>query len=188
MLGNRHVGRAMQLVATHPFEFLAGGAMCVLTTLFSAGLLFGPSAGGILVMALKRARNEPIQMSDILRGFDNFPTTFVVGLAVGALTLFGSFFLLLPGLLMATHFGLALPASVDGEPGAGEALQTGRKLASRDLLASAVFMATVAVAGLSGALFMLVGLFFSVPVALAAIALAYEEGKREEEAREAAGA
>lgn len=171
----------MQVVATHPVEFLTGGALCVMLTFFSAGLLFGPGAGGVLVMALKRARNEPIQVGDALRGFDNFPATFLVGLAVGALTLFGSFFLLLPGILMAAHFGLALPAMVDGEPSAGEALRTARRFASKDLLAAGIFMVSVGVAGLAGALFLLVGLFFSVPVALAALTFAYEEAKLEEE-------
>jgi len=183
MFESRHLGRAMQVVATHPFEFMAGGAVCILATLFSAGLLFGPAAGGVLVMALKRVRNEPIQLNDVLRGFDNFPATFIVGLAVGALTLFGSLFLLLPGILMAAHFGLALPAVVDGEPGAAQALKHARSLASTDLLGSAIFMISVAVAGLSGALFLVVGLFFTVPVALTALAFAFEEAKIEEEAR-----
>jgi len=179
MLENRHLGRAMQLVAIHPFEFLAGGAFCVILTLLSAGLLFGPAAGGVLLMAIRRARNEPIQVTDVLRGFDNFPATFYVGLTVGALTLFGSLLLLLPGLLMATYFGLALPAVVDGEPSAEEAIRRGHQLASRAPLASAVFMATVAVAAFSGAVFLLVGLFATVPVALAAVGLAYEEMTRD---------
>jgi uncharacterized membrane protein len=175
MLEQRYFGRAVQIMATHPFEFFLAGLLSCGLTLLSAGLLVGPAAGGVVAMTLKRCRNQEIVAADIFRGFDNFSSTFVVGLALAGMAIFGSVFLLLPGIILATLFGFALPASVDRSLRPGEALNLARTLAMPDLLGRAVFMTALGVVGLSGAVFMVVGLCVSFPVALAALTLAYHD-------------
>jgi uncharacterized membrane protein len=173
MLERRYIERAVQIVATRPFEFLLGGLLSVFLTLVSAGLLAGPAFGGIVAMALKRCRNEEIDTADLFRGFESFSSTFVVGVAVGGMILFGSVLLLVPGILLAGLFGFALPIAIDRSLPAGEALKQARVLATKDLIAHSILMAVLGLAAISGIVFMVVGLCVSVPIALTALTLAY---------------
>jgi uncharacterized membrane protein len=175
MVERGHVGRAVQIVATNPFEFVLAGAIMGGLVLASAGLLAGPSACGIIAMALKRSRGEPIDVADAFRGFENFGTTLLVGLALAGMVLAGSVFLLAPGLLLASLFGYALPLAVDRRLPAGEAIRQARLLAARDLLAHVIFTAILGVVAVSGAVFLVVGLCATVPVALTALTLAYHD-------------
>jgi len=175
MLERGYIGRAIQIVATNPFEFLVAGAILGGLVLGTAGLLAGPAAGGIVAMTLKRCRGEEIDLADAFRGFENFTTTFLVGLSLSGMILLGSLFLLLPGWILAALFLFALPVAVDRGVGPGEALKQARILGAPDLFANVIFVAVLLVIALSGAVFLLIGLCVSVPLALSALTIAYHD-------------
>ena len=175
MLDKGHIGRAIQVVATNPFEFLLAGVLMGVLTVASLGLLIGPASGGIVAMALKRCRNEEIDIGDAFGGFENFTSTFLVGLGWVGLVAFGTLFLLVPGLILAALFAFALPAAVDRPITPGEAFKHARRLAAADLLASVILFASIAAVGISGIPFLIVGSCATMPVALTALTLAYHE-------------
>jgi len=175
MLERRYIERAVQIVATQPLEFLLAGSLSVFLTVVSAGLLAGPAFAGVVAMALKRCRNEQIHTADIFRGFEIFSSTFVVGIATGAMILFGSLALLVPGIILAGLFGLALPIAVDRSVPGGEALRQARVMAMKDPLAHAILLAVLGLVAISGIVFMVIGLCLSLPVALTALTLAYHD-------------
>lgn len=175
MLEKGYIGRSIQIVATNPFEFLVAGALLGGLVVGTAGLLIGPAAGGVVAMTLKRCRGEEIDLADAFRGFENFTTTFLVGLAYAGLIVLGSLFLLIPGWILAALFLFALPVAVDRGVSPGEALRQARLMGARDLLAQTIFVAVLVAIALSGAVFLLVGMCASVPIALSALTVAYHD-------------
>ena len=175
MVEKGYIGRSIQIVATNPFEFLFAGLVLGGLVVFTAGLLIGPAAGGVVAMTLKRCRGEEIDLADAFRGFENFTTTLLVGLAFVVMVLFGTLFLVLPGWLLAALFCFSLPAAVDRNVGPGEAIREARLLAAKDLLAQIIFAGVLAVVALSGAVFFLIGMCVTVPIALAALTIAYHD-------------
>jgi uncharacterized membrane protein len=175
MIERAHIGRAVQMVATDPFEFFLAGALMGGLMIATAGLLVGPSACGVIAIALKRCRGEEIDIMDAFQGFDNFAGTFLVGLALTGMVLFGSIFLIIPGLVLAALFSFALPIAVDRRVLAGEAFKQARILASRDFFARLIFTAVLGVIALSGAVFLIIGMCVTVPLALTALTIAYHD-------------
>lgn len=175
MIEKAHIGRAVQLVATDPFEFLLAGALMGGLVIATAGLLIGPSACGVIAMALKRCRGEEIDIMDAFQGFENFTGTFLVGLAFTGMVLFGTLFLIVPGLILAALFSFALPIAVDRRVLPGEAFKQARVLAAKDFFARLIFTAVLAVIALSGAVFLIVGMCVTVPLALTALTIAYHD-------------
>jgi len=175
MLERGYIGRAVQIVATNPFEYLVAGAVMGGLTIASFGILAGPAAGGVVAMTLKRCRGEEIDLADAFRGFENFGSTILTGLALAGMVLAGSVFLLVPGLILAALFGYALPVVIDRPVSSGEAIRQARVLAAGDLLAQSIFIAVLVAVALSGAVFLLVGLAATIPVALAALTVAYHD-------------
>src|SRR5437867_2645801 len=104
MIERGHIGRAVQIVATNPYEFLMAGALMGGLVAASAGILFGPAACGVVSMALKRCRGEELDLADAFRGFENFTSAILVGLGLAGMVAFGSLFLLIPGLILAALF------------------------------------------------------------------------------------
>src|SRR5262245_48772550 len=101
MIERAHIGRAFQMMATDPFEFFLAGALMGGLVIATAGLLIGPTACGVVALALKRCRGEEIDIMDAFLGFENFTGTFLVGIAFTGMVVFGSLFMFLPGLILA---------------------------------------------------------------------------------------
>jgi len=175
MIEKGHIGRSVQIMATHPFEFLMAGAIMGGLVVATAGLLVGPASCGVVAMALKRCRGEEIDIVDAFRGFEAFTTTFLVGVGLAGMVIFGALFLLVPGLILASLFAYALPVAIDRNVSAGEAFKQARILAAEDLFARIIFTAVIAAIALSGVVVLLVGLCVTVPLALTALTVAYYE-------------
>lgn len=180
MLENRYLGRAIQLFITNPLEYMAAGLVALVLTTISAGLLTGPALCGAIVMTLKRTRNQRVVFKDAFKGFDKFTATFTAGLALLGMVIAGSALFLLPGLFLLALFGFALPAIMDGATDAGEGIRRSRLLTGKDILGNMLTMITLVALALSGAIFMLVGLLVTVPLALIALTLAYDDLARKQ--------
>ncbi|MBI3449934.1 MAG: hypothetical protein HY049_13590 [Acidobacteria bacterium] len=175
MLEKGYVGRAIQIIATNPFEFILAGAILGGFSIFTCGLLTGPAAGGLVAMTLKRCRGEEIDIADAFLGFENFTTNLLVGLALMGMVLFGSIFLFVPGWILGALFLYSIPVAVDRGVGPGEALKIARTLGAKDLLAQTIFAAAVFIVAISGAVFLVVGVWISVPIAIGAVTIAYHD-------------
>jgi uncharacterized membrane protein len=175
MLERGYFGRSIQIIATNPFEFLVAGALLGGLVVGSGGLLAGPAAGGVISMTLKRCRGEDIDLGDAFGGFENFTTTFLAGIALLGMVGIGTMLLLVPGWILGAVFMFTLPVAVDRNVSAGEALRQARLLGTKDLLAQMIFAAVLLAVGAAGAVFLIVGLCVSVPVALSALTLAYHD-------------
>ena len=67
-------GRALRIVVNDPVIYLVGGAVLLLVTLISFGLLIGPATCGIVWVTIRHCRGEQVAFSDLFRGFEGEAT------------------------------------------------------------------------------------------------------------------
>jgi len=169
--------RAFQIVASDPIIFAVGGVVLHLLSLAACGLLAGPAICGIVWITLKRCRGEEIEFADLFRGFENFGASFAAGLVFSLLLCVGTFFLIVPGIILGALFCFVFPFIVDRGLSFGAAMEASRLLGAgrHDLLDRSFFFLLAVLLGISGVVLCVVGLFFTWPLMWAVIAVAYAD-------------
>jgi hypothetical protein len=153
------------IVWTHAMGMLLLGA-----------LLNGVLAGGLYNYFLRRIRGQPATVADAFAGFSKaFGPLLVAGILVFTLKSIGFFCLILPGIYLAISYTFVYIIVIDKEMGAWEAMETSRRVITRQWW-------TVLGLVLLGALFIVlgiaalgVGIFVAIPLVTGAIAYAYED-------------
>ncbi|HKY31815.1 MAG TPA: hypothetical protein VJV23_04705 [Candidatus Polarisedimenticolia bacterium] len=183
MIERGYFRRALHVVMSDLPTYVLGGLVLQFVSTVSFGLMIGPSIAGIVWVTLRHLRGEEVSFGDLFRGFEEIGPTFaagaVFGLAVGA----GLALLAVPGILLGGMLCFAFPFIVDRNLSAGEAMTASRRLAGAgDLLDRGVFFLLALLVGVSGVVVCLVGLLFTWPLMWAAVAVAYEDMTRGEQA------
>jgi uncharacterized membrane protein len=145
-------------------------------TLFLGALLNGVLAGGLYHYFLLRIRGQTATVADAFAGFTRaFGPLLVAGILVFTFKSIGFLCLLLPGIYLTVAYSFAYILVIDGEMGAWEAMETSRRVITRQwwsvfglILLGALFIVL-------GAAAFGVGVFVAIPLVTGAIAYAYED-------------
>ena len=90
-------------------SFAAGLVAIIPIIGFIGTLLIAPALGlGLIIMTLKVARLESIQVSDLFNGFNYILKAFGLTFMVGLFTLLWSLLLIVPGIIAAYRYSMAL--------------------------------------------------------------------------------
>ncbi len=132
--------------------------------LLNAGIQ-GWLIGGFIRMALKQIDGGEIGVGDIfsLGGPGNAERLFKGMLLFIILTMIGSFFLIIPGLIIASLSMFTFHLIVDGRMGAIAALKTSVRTLRREWFTALLFYIAIAVIAGSGMLFLLIGSLVTLP-------------------------
>jgi uncharacterized membrane protein len=171
-----YFGRALRIVVSDPVNYLVGGALLLLITVISFGLLIGPAICGIVWVTIKHCRGEPVAFSDLFRGFDNFSSSLIAGVGFAALVIGGLALGIVPGIILGALFCFVFPLVVERDMPLPEAMVASRRMPGpEDLLDRCVFFLVLLVLAFSGLALFLVGFVFTWALAWAALAVAYED-------------
>jgi hypothetical protein len=155
---------------------------CVLLDVEKHGLFFiGPIfnkviAAGLLYYFLRTIRGQTATVGDAFAGFTKaFVVLVVVGIVFTVFVTIGIFCLILPGIYLAVAYSFASILAVDKGLGFWEAMETSRKVITRNwwrvfgllLLSIPLFIL--------GALALGVGIFVAIPLFVGALVYAYED-------------
>lgn len=166
-------------------EFIGFTLICFAASLVSSkmggfgSLLFSAVAAtlyaGYAIAAFRIMTGQELQFSDFFKGFNYFLPLFLAGLASGILVAVGLVMLILPGIYLAIGYMLATFLVIDHGMEFWQAMETSRKIITKNWFAFFVFAVVLFLVNVLGALALGVGLLVSAPVTACATAIAYKE-------------
>ncbi len=176
MIERGYFGRALRIVVSDPVTYLVGGALLLLVTVISFGLLIGPATCGIVWVTIRHCRGVQVAFSELFRGFDNFTSSLMAGVVFSALVIAGLVLGIVPGIILGALFCFVFPFVVERDMPLPEAMVASRRIPGpEDLLDRCVFFLVLLVLALSGLALFLVGFVFTWALAWAALAVAFED-------------
>ena len=141
----------------------------------ASAVLAGPLNAGLFIVAFKLIKQRSTTFSDFFLGFNNFLQFFIANLLVSILVGIASLFLLLPGIYLGVAYSFTTALIVDRKFDFWEAMETSRKVISKRWFPFFGFVLVLALINIVGALLFFVGLLFTIPLTMCAIAAAYQD-------------
>ena len=135
-------------------------------------ILFGVALGARKVM-----RGEPLAFGDFFKVFDKFAPLLLCALVSRLLIMLGMILCVFPGIYLAVSWGMLIPLILiwDRDMEFWPAMELSRKIVGRSFWKFFWFAFVLALFNLAGILCCIVGVFFTLPVSLAACVIMFEE-------------
>lgn len=138
-------------------------------------ILNGPLTAGFFLVAFKTVKQQRVTFSDFFRGFNRFLPFFLTSLLTSILTLIGFVLLIIPGIYLSVGYLLAIPLVAERNFDPWDALEFSRKIVTKQWFAFFGFLIVLALINIAGAIPCGIGLLFTAPWSVCAIAAAYED-------------
>jgi hypothetical protein len=143
----------------------------------------GPLCGGLYLYFLKKIRGQPATVETAFAGFSQrflhlFLANFIATFIIGTVFIFGLLFCLLPCLLAiypAVIWSFSLVLIIDKGLDFWAAMELSRKMVNKHWFEVFIFLFLMSLLFLAGFLACCVGVFFTLPIAIAAFLYAYED-------------
>ncbi len=138
-------------------------------------VLSGPLAAGWYYVAFRLIKQQVPTFNDFFLGFNNFLPLFLANLLVNIFVAIGMVLLIVPGVFLVVAYMFTIPLIVDRRFDFWAAMETSRKLITRQWFAIFVFVLVLVLINVVGVLLLGVGLFVTIPLTSCAVAAAYED-------------
>ncbi|WP_338429999.1 hypothetical protein [Synechococcus elongatus] len=135
----------------------------------------GPLSAGFFLVAFKIIKQQRIEFGDFFRGFNRFLPFFLTSLLISALTVIGFVLLVIPGIYLSVGYLFAIPLVAERQFEPWQALEFSRKLITQQWFAFFGFLIVLTLINIAGIIPCGLGLLFTIPWSVCAIAAAYED-------------
>ncbi|OQX95503.1 hypothetical protein B6I21_05075 [candidate division KSB1 bacterium 4572_119] len=149
--------------------------LVVSSTIVIKFIFAGPLAVGIYYIIFNKMRGNPINIGDIGKGFNFFVAAVLADILITVFAGVGFLFLIIPGIVISALYMFAFPLILEKNMDFWEAMETSRKVVTKNIFEFSVFMLLLYIFMFIGFLLFLVGFIFALPIAFAAIAAAYRD-------------
>jgi uncharacterized membrane protein len=156
-----------------PGLFVIVGAVAIVVSFFSLGILIGPMQVGFIEVVRKVRAGEPVALSTLFGRMDALVPSLVVTTLGGLAFWLGLMLLVLPGLAVALFLSLSFPVIAFERRSGIDAMRRSFALVRANTLPTLALMILIALAHAVGTLIML-GALLTMPLATIAITLGYE--------------
>lgn len=150
------------------------GVIPILGTIASVAIS-APLTAGYFIMAHKISRNESRSFGDFFKGFDNFLPLFLAAFVSGIIIVLCLILLVLPGIYIAVCYMFATLFVVFYKHEFWDALETSRKVISKNWWNFFGFAIVLGLINLLGVLCLVVGIFVTIPATACAIYAAFDD-------------
>lgn len=133
----------------------------------------GPLMAGMMMIGIKIARDEKTSPTEIFAHFDKLLPLVVASILMTILMMLGFILLVLPGIYLMVAYMLALPLIVDQNLGPWQALETSRKAITKHWFGFFGFLIVCLLLYIAGALPLLIGLIWVLPLLSIAFGVVY---------------
>ncbi|MFN6944508.1 MAG: hypothetical protein ACK4ND_06140 [Cytophagaceae bacterium] len=180
-----YIKRGFELFKQNPGGFIGYSLIFLLISVvldaipvvgFAASIAVqGPLFAGFYIIARRINHSQSHTFSDFFKGFDYFVPLLLTNLIGGILIFLGLLLLILPGVYLAVAYSLASLFVVFGGLDFWPALETCRRLITKQWFNFFILAVLLVLMNLLGAILLGVGLLVSLPVSFCAMYVAYEE-------------
>ena len=145
------------------------------STILIKFVLSGPLTVGIFYVIFNKMCGHPINIGDISKGFNFFVAAVLADILITIFVSIGFFFLIIPGIIISALYMFAFPLILEKNMDFWEAMETSRKIVTKNIFELSVFMLVLYIFMVVGVFLFFVGFLVALPVAFAAIAMAYRD-------------
>ncbi len=180
-----YIKQGWEMFKEHVGEFLGFTLIIFVAYAVSSKLAFAGSliisavvaslSAGYSIAAFKLMSGQQFEFADFFKGFNYFLPLFLASLAGGFLVGIGLALLIIPGIYLAVSYMFATFLILDYRMEFWQALETSRKIISKNWFAFLGFAFALFAINLLGCLALGVGLLVTIPVTSCATAIAYKE-------------
>jgi len=155
------------------------GSYVLITLVFfllnSVPFIQGALIAGFHIFTLKKLMGRRAEFGDFFKGFNFFLHTLVASLLIGLFTFLGLLALLIGALVVVTMYKFTFLFIVDKRMDFWQAMQASHAVVKQDYLGFIGFVILAFLVNILGFLCLLVGLFVTIPMTIAAVTVAYKE-------------
>jgi hypothetical protein len=130
---------------------------------------------GFYIVAFKLAKGRSVTFSDFFRGFNNFLQIFLTNWVGSLLIVIGLILLVIPGIYLMVAYFFAIPLVIEKRLDFWTALETSRKVVTKQWFSFLGFGLLLFLVNLAGACLLGLGLLVTVPWTFCMITAAYED-------------
>ena len=155
-------------------QFIFAFYLSDIAILFSV-FLAGPLYAGFFLVANKISREEKVTYPDFFAGFRYYTPVMLVWVIGQIIIVFGVLFLVLPGIYLLVGYMFALLVAIFGGMDFWQALEYSRKIIHVKWWRFLFLLLLLGVLNTIGALFLLIGLFLTIPLSFFTLYCVFEE-------------
>jgi uncharacterized membrane protein len=144
-------------------------------TVLGSVVVGGPLLAGLFIAIRRRLLHGHLDWMDVFQGFNRFLDAFLLCLVASVFSLVGLAFCIFPFFIVGGVYLFAYPILIDRKLGFWEAMESSRRLITQDLSGYVAFFFLLCLLNLVGLMVAGIGLLFTVPASVAAVAVAYND-------------
>jgi hypothetical protein len=134
-----------------------------------------PVAAGFYIAAANVQARGTTELNDFLKGFDYFLPLALAGVLTNLLIVVGLILLIIPGVYLAVSYTFVTPLIVDRRLEFWEAMETSRKIVTKNWFPLFGLTLILGIAVVIGSLLLGIGLLVALPFAACTLAVAYAD-------------
>ena len=138
-------------------------------------LVSGPLTAGFFIVARKIRKGETYEFGTFFKGFDYFVPLLLFSLIGGILTGLGFIALVIPGIYLSVAWIFSILFIVFGEMEFWDGMEFSRKVITKKWWSFFGLIILLILINFAGALVLLIGLIFTIPISCCAIYAAFED-------------
>ncbi len=182
---SKYLKEGWETFKSRPGEFIVFTLIiAVVTALFSrldvpgsllASLVTAPLYAGFIIVVFLLFKGKEAQFGDFLKGFNYFLPLVLASIVMSILITIGTFLLILPGIYLAVSYMFVTMLIVDYRMEFWQAMETSRKIVTKNWFSLFVLFLVLLVINLLGALALGIGLLVTMPLSVCSVCVAYRD-------------
>jgi len=135
----------------------------------------GPLVSGMFIAIRRRMQEGRMELMDLFAGFNLFLDSFLICLLSSLFMLLGLLLCIFPVFFVAALYVFPFLFLIDRRLSFWDAMEASRAAVSSDILGYVIFVILIALLNLVGLMLAGVGLLVTIPISMAAVAVAYRD-------------
>lgn len=182
---SKYLKEGWELFKSRPGEFIVFTIiLAVVTAVLSKLDFIGTLAStavtpvlyaGFIIVVFMLLRGQEVQFGDFFKGYNYFLPLFLASIVMSLLVTIGTFLLVLPGIYLIVSYMFVSMLIVDYHMEFWQAMETSRKIVTKNWFSLFVFALILFVINLLGMLALGIGLLVTLPLSVCSICVAYRD-------------